>query len=299
MYRDVVQWTGMRRRILREGISIRQVVRETGIDRKTVRKMLDHPLPKPYGPRSRRYPKLGPHTTSVQRLLRDNATLPPSARLSVKAIYQHIRDEEGFSGSYGSVKDYARPITRDRDCFWEYAYDLLISLEKKDAIDFLFLLSRADPPVISPGRTEQFFRDAARIGRVAPDTDAREQARQVAFEWMRAVLQKISPEALRREIGDIPDFSVLLHHLYEGRLSDRNRSMVILAHHRGLSCGTVCAFLGIDHKTRRKYLQMFEAGGQAALFARKINPTRKFDNEAVKQAIFGVLHEPPSNYGIN
>src|SRR5215211_4076329 len=44
---------------------------------------------------------------------------------------------------------------------------------------------------------------------------------------------------------------------------------------------------------------MFEAGGQAALFARQTKSTRKFDNEAVKQAIFGVLHEPPSNYGIN
>ena len=75
--------------------------------------------------------------------------------------------------------------------------------------------------------------------------------------------------------------------------------MVVLAHHRGLSCGTVCGFLGINKRMRRKYLQMFEAGGQAALFARKTNPTRKFDKEAVKQAIFGVLHEPPSNYGIN
>ena len=282
MYRDVVQWTGMRRRILREGISIRQVVRETGIDRKTVRKMLDHPLPKPYGPRSRMYPKLGPHTSSVQRMLRENATLPPSARLSVKAIYERIRHEEGFSGSYGSVKDYARPITRDRDCFWEDAYDLLISLEKKDAIDFLFLLSRADPPVISPERTEQFFRDAARKRRITPSAHTREQARQVAFEWMRAVLQKqISSEALRCEIGYIPDFSVLLRRLYEGRLSDRNRSMVVLANHRGLNCGTVCAFLGIDKRMRRKYLQMFEAGGHAALFARKINPTRKFDNEVV------------------
>ena len=44
---------------------------------------------------------------------------------------------------------------------------------------------------------------------------------------------------------------------------------------------------------------MFEADGQAALFARKTNSTRKFDNEALKQAVFGVLHEPPSNYGIN
>ncbi len=300
MYRDVAQWTGIRRQVLRDGVSIRQLVRETGISCKTIRKMLKHPLPKLYGPRDRRYPKLRPHTATVQRILRENVTLPPSARLSVQAIYEHIRDEEGFSGSYGSVKDYARPITRNRDCFWEYTYDLLVSLEKKHAIDFLFLLSRADPPVISPERTEQFFRDAARIGRVTPNTDAREQARQVAFEWMRAVLHKeISPEALRREIGEIPDFSVLLHHLYEGRLSDRNRSMVVLASHRGLSCGTVCAFLGIDHKTHRKYLQMFEAGGQAALFARKINPTRKFDNEAVKQAIFEVLHEPPSNYGIN
>jgi hypothetical protein len=67
MYRDVVQWVGIRRRILREGVSICQVVRETGISRKTVRKMLKYPLPKPYGPRSLRYPKLGPHTATIQR----------------------------------------------------------------------------------------------------------------------------------------------------------------------------------------------------------------------------------------
>jgi hypothetical protein len=152
MYRDVAQWTGIRRRILRDGISIRQVGRETGISCMTIGKMLKHPAPEPYGPRERRYPKLGPHIAIVQRLLRENITLPPSARLSVQAIYEHICDKEGFSGSYGSVKDYARPITRDRDCFWE------------DAIDFLFTLSRADPPVISPERTEQFFRDAARKG---------------------------------------------------------------------------------------------------------------------------------------
>jgi lambda repressor-like predicted transcriptional regulator len=47
MYRDVAQWSGIRRRILRDGASIRQVVRETGISRNTVRKMLDHPLPRP------------------------------------------------------------------------------------------------------------------------------------------------------------------------------------------------------------------------------------------------------------
>ena len=300
MYRDLAQWSGIRDQILRKGVSIRQVVRETGISYTTVRKMLDYPLPQPYPPRSRRYPKLGPHTGSVQRILRANATLPPSARLSIKAIYERIRDTEGFRGSYSSVTDYARTIAPDKACIWEYAYDLLTSLEKKRAIDFLLLLSRTDPPVISSRRIEQFFRDAGRVISVAPNPDRREQARQAAFEWMRAVLQKqISLEALRQQIGDIPDIAALLDRLYGGRLSDRNRSMVVLASSRGLHGGTVRDFLGIDVRTYRKYLRTFENGGHTALFARQTKSTRKFDNEAVKQAVFSLLHEPPSNYGIN
>ena len=37
MYRDVTQWLSIRNQILWKGISIRQVVRETGISHKTVR----------------------------------------------------------------------------------------------------------------------------------------------------------------------------------------------------------------------------------------------------------------------
>ena len=198
------------------------------------------------------------------------------------------------------MSDYARSIAPDDVCIWEYAYDLLTSLEKKRAIDFLFLLSRADPPVISRSRTEQFFRDAGRVINIAPKPDKREQARQAALEWMSAVLQKkISSDALGHEIGDVPDIVALLDRLYGGRLSDRNRSMVVLASRRGLSSGTVCDFLGIDKHTHRKYLRTFMNGGHAALFARQTKSTRKFDNEAIKQAVFGLLHEPPSNYGIN
>ena len=168
--------------------------------------MLAHPHPQPYGPRSRRYPKLGPHTASIRRMLQENATLPPAARLSVKAMYERIRDQEGFRGSYGAVKDYVRPIPRDDICIWEYAYDLLVSLEKKRAIDFLFHLSRADPPVISASPR------GAVLSRRRPDHHSSSKAQQAragqacAFEWMRAVLQKeISDEELRREIGDLPE----------------------------------------------------------------------------------------------
>lgn len=145
------------------------------------------------------------------------------------------------------MKDYARSLAPDDVCIWQYAYDLLVSLDKERAIDFLFLLSRADPPIISKGRTEQFFRDAGRVINIAPKPDKREQARQTGFEWMRAVLQKeISCDALRQKVGEIDDVTVLLDHLY-GRLSDRNRSMVVLANRRGLSSGVACGFLGIDN----------------------------------------------------
>ena len=114
MYRDVAQWAAIRRQSL-EGVSIRQIVRETGISRATVRKMRDHPLPMPCRPRRSRHPKLGLHMASIQRMLRDNSTLPPSAQLSVRAIYERIRNEEGFSGSYSCVYHYVRTITRPQD----------------------------------------------------------------------------------------------------------------------------------------------------------------------------------------
>jgi hypothetical protein len=300
MYRDVAQWSKIRNRILVDGISRRQVVRETGISSKTVSKMMAHTHPQPHAPTRRSYWKLGPHIASIHRMLRENATLPPRERLSVHAIYEHIRDEEGFRGGYSTVADYTRSISRDEDCIWEHTYDLLVSLDKKRAIDLLFLLSRGKPSVISPGGTKQFFREAVRAMSVAPKPDRRAVAQRARFEWMRALLQKeIDVDTLRREIGDVPDLATLLHRLYNGRLSDRNRSMAVLASRRGLSGRMICTFLGIDPRPCSKYLRTFKRGGAAALFECRTKSNRKFEDEALKKAVFGLLHEPPSNYDIN
>ena len=117
---------------------------------------------------------------------------------------------------------------------------------------------------------------------------------------MRALLQKeISHEELRRDFADLPDFVRLLQRLYDGRLSDRNRALVILAKHRGVGRGLICAFLGICKLACLKYLRIFKHGGTTELFARQTKSSRKFDDEALKKAVFSLLHEPPSNYGIN
>src|ERR1019366_5521214 len=113
------------------------------------------------------------------------------------------------------------------DCIWELAYDLLTSLEKKRAVEFLHMLSRTDPPIISASHVTRFYREAGRTISSLAKPDQRAQRRQAGFEWMRALLQKdLTLSEIRRDTGDIPDVASLLDRLYEGRLSDRNRSMV-------------------------------------------------------------------------
>ena len=123
---------------------------------------------------------------------------------------------------------------------------------------------------------------------------------QRAFEWMRAVLQKEKKaDALRCELGDVPEFDALLRRLYSGGLAQRNRSMVILASRRGLNNIQISSFLAISRRTCRRYRRLFESGGNAALFGRNFKSPRKSDNQSLKNAIFSLLHEPPNNHGIN
>jgi transposase len=300
MYQDVAQWVGIRRRILKEGISRRQICRDTGIHRKTIRKILANPLPLAYGPRAKRYPKLGPHLASIRRLLKENTVLPPWARLSVRAIYESIRDGEAFLGDHRAVRNFVRATPHADNFSWDWAYELLISLDKKGVIDFLSLLSRADPPVISLARTKLFFRLASRMDGRTPKPDKLAAVQRDAFEWMRAVLQKdLDETAICQEMADLPNVKELIRQLYNGKLSERNKSMVVLANRHGLSGRTICRFLSISKRTCSKYLKTFERQGADGLFARSTRSNRKFDSEEVKEAVFRTLHEPPSQYGIN
>ena len=214
MYRDVVQWTKIRNRIQVDGISRRQVARETGISPRTISKILAHTHPQRLAPKRRNFRKLEPHTASIQRMLKENATLPPRAKLSVRAIYKRIRDDEGFSGGYNTVADYARKMSHDDDWSWENIYNVLMTLDKKRAIDFLSLLSRGKAAVISPTRTKQFLNEAARNIKVTAMPYKRVEAHHSLFEWMRSLLQQeYDAETLHRDLGDVPEMGILLHHL--------------------------------------------------------------------------------------
>ncbi|TGN53781.1 IS630 family transposase [Paracoccus liaowanqingii] len=72
-----------------------------------------------------------------------------------------------------------------------------------------------------------------------------------------------------------------------------------MAHRKGITSRTVCGFLSISRCTFRKYVKSFNEGGCVALFAMRASVLKKSDDENTKQAVFKILHEPPSKYGIN
>jgi len=52
MYTDVAQWQKLLHRMLKEGVSQRQIMRETGMHRVTVHKILMNPMPVAYKKRA-------------------------------------------------------------------------------------------------------------------------------------------------------------------------------------------------------------------------------------------------------
>lgn len=129
-------------------------------------------------------------------------------------------------------------------------------------------------------------------------TVAAVQRRRDAFEWMHRVLQKDVPAVLGIRTDDRPDLERILRQLYRG-LSARNRAMAVLAQLHGIKREISAEFLGINRKTIRKYLSIYEQGGTELLFRKQRRRCAKAGDEQLKRCLFSLLHEPPSNYGIN
>ena len=99
----------MRRAVQVEGKSERQVAREYGLARETVRKMLQYAAPPGYRRQQpAKRPKLDPWVGVIDAILREDRERPRKQRHTAKRIYQRLREEHGFSGGYTIVKDYVR-----------------------------------------------------------------------------------------------------------------------------------------------------------------------------------------------
>jgi len=107
------KWLEIRERVLRKGVSKRQILLETGIHWKTLEKILDHPFPPSY--RRSKPPvksKMGPYLDKIRQILETDKSMPKKQRHTAKRIWERLHQEEGFTGKYTIVKDAVREIQK-------------------------------------------------------------------------------------------------------------------------------------------------------------------------------------------
>ena len=104
-------WLEIRRRVLRQGVSKRQVLRETGIHWSTLEKILAYGSPPGYR-RSRpaAKPKIGPWLGQIAQMLQEDQG---KQYHTAKRIFERLQ-AEGFTGGYTIVKEAVRELTRHR-----------------------------------------------------------------------------------------------------------------------------------------------------------------------------------------
>lgn len=96
-----------------DGLSGRQIARDFGISRDSVAKMLAYSEPPGYRRTAPiRRPKLDAFTSQMDQWLAEDRGRPRKQRHTAKRIFERLRDECGFDGSYTIVKDYVRDRKR-------------------------------------------------------------------------------------------------------------------------------------------------------------------------------------------
>jgi transposase len=106
------QWIELRRKIRNEEVSLRQLERETGIHRQTLRKIRDHSQPPGY---KRKTPvlksKIAPYVDRIRAIIESDKEVPKKQRHTAKRIWEILRSQ-GFAGGYTVVKDAVRQVKR-------------------------------------------------------------------------------------------------------------------------------------------------------------------------------------------
>lgn len=109
---------GAIRRARRDGMSIRQLARQFGHTRKTVRHALGHAEPRPAPTRGRKAPILGPVEPIIDRILADDEDAPPKQRHTAAQVHRRLRDEHAYPGGYAQVQRYVlKHRRRHRETF--------------------------------------------------------------------------------------------------------------------------------------------------------------------------------------
>lgn len=92
------------------GKSIRQIQKETGHSRVTIRKVLEGEFPEYKQRSAQTYPVLDKYRDTIERWLKEDCENPKKQRHTARRIYTRLVEEEGYGGSEVTVRRYVRQV---------------------------------------------------------------------------------------------------------------------------------------------------------------------------------------------
>ncbi|MBU0609429.1 MAG: IS21 family transposase [Armatimonadetes bacterium] len=119
-------------------MSKRQILRETGMHWKTLKKILTHSQPPGYQRQQvPRRPKLDPYLGRIRAILDQDKQIPKKQRHTAKRIFERLRDE-GYTGGYTVVKEVINEIRRTSG----EVFMPLVHRPGDAQVDYFFALAR-------------------------------------------------------------------------------------------------------------------------------------------------------------
>jgi transposase len=120
--------------------------------------------------------------------------------------------------------------------------------------------------------------------------------------WMLRILQNsYSYSEIKDDLGDIKELKSLLQFATFGKFNERNMALSILARSKRIPTPTISQFLRVPQKTIYNYFKRYKADSfDVATFAKRSKKRPlKFQQREYIDAVFSLLHHPPSEFGIN
>ncbi len=172
-------------------------------------------------------------------------------------------------------------------------YDGILSVPKRQAIRLFSCLYSSSSSQLDCGVLR-------RVLPKHPRAAAESRKREVALDWTWKIVQgQTSRQSLAEEIGDSPDLKDLLNAASHGRRAVRSRALVVLGIRKGISVRMLSELLCLSRETATKYWLSYRQNGWQSPMAKQRKSNAKIDKSPNKQAVFSLLHSPPSLHGFN
>ena len=116
----------IRRKVLLDGQSQRDVAKELGHSRKTIAKALEHPDPPGYRmSKARVSPLMDRFRSLIEQWMESDKTAPRKQRHTAQRMYERLRDEQSFAGGDGTVRRFVAKLNAEqpKEAFMPLVFD--------------------------------------------------------------------------------------------------------------------------------------------------------------------------------